>query len=153
VIPAGQTAEVTVRVMTDGEYAAISDKTLTSSYFTRLIYERTAAAVGTITVWPVPTSAPTLILHNKVPLGLIEADTEIVVEDEHNAAMVSQLAKRLAPIFSVEWTRALEDIAREDWAIVQRANIRLPDEQCMPAGFPGRGRGGVSDSAYDAGDF
>jgi hypothetical protein len=151
-IPVGQTSEVHVHVMTEREYADIPNKAQTATYFTDLRFERTAAEVGTITVWPVPQSAPTLLLHNKVRLGAIVADTDIVAMEEAEAAMVSSLAKRLAVIFGKPWTEAQQDIARTDWATLQRANLRVPDEKGMPAGFPGV-RGGVSDTQFDSGHF
>jgi hypothetical protein len=153
VIPVGQTAEVDVDVISHAAYAGISDKTQTSTYFRRLMYEPDGAATGTLTVWPVPTSAPTLVLHHKSLLAAIALTDAITCPEVYEAALVTQLAKRLAPVFGKPWTRELEDIAREDWATVLRANVRIPEETCMPAGFPGQGRGGVSMSDYDAGNF
>ena len=151
VIPVGQTTELPVDVMTHRQYAAISNKAQTSDYFHRLLYERTGATVGTITVWPVPTSAPTLLLHNHALLAAFVYEETFTVEEAYEAALVTQVAKRCAPIFGKPWTRELEELARTDWAIVQRANLRLPEEKGMPAGFPGGRGGSVSDSEYDAG--
>jgi hypothetical protein len=152
VIPAGATNEIPVHLMTHREYAGIANKAQQATYFTDLLFERTADAAGTLTVWPVPTGAPTLILHNKVRLTVITSATDIVAMEEAQAALVSSLAKRLAVIFGKPWTQALEDLRVEDWATLQRANIRIPDEKGMPRGFPGT-RCGVSDTHYDSGQF
>lgn len=152
VIPAGDTAEQCVHLLTRAEYAAIPIKAQTAAYFTDLLYEPTGRLIGTLTVWPVPTGSPTLLLHNKVLLDEIDDGTDITCPLAYDAALVSQLAKRLAPVFQKAWTSELEAIARTDWATVQSANIRVPDEIRMPSGFPGS-RGGVSDSEYNSGRF
>jgi hypothetical protein len=152
VIPAGATYEVPVEVISHAEYASIGDKTLTSDYFTKLLYEPSGATTGTLTVWPVPSTAPTLILHHKSLLAAITSAAEISAPEGYEAALVTQLAKRLAPIFGKPWTQELEDLAREDWATAQRANIRVPDETPMPAGFPRSGRT-MTRSVFQGGQF
>ena len=151
VIPAGETYEHPVYVMTNEEYAAIGDKTMTMTYFTRLLFEPTGATIGTFTVWPVPTSAPTLIIHAKAKLGTIVSATDISMPDEYEDALVYRLAKRLHGDFSKSWTQEQEDEMTEAWAVVQRANIRVPSETAMPRGFPGRSRGGLTRSQFNSG--
>lgn len=153
VIPAGATYEQTVDLMTHGQYAAIGNKAQTAEYFWRLLWEPTGRVLGTLTVWPVPSAAPTLLLHNRVRLTAITDATDIEISEEAELAFVLAVAKANASTFGKAWTRELEDERREAWAVYQRANMRIPDERCMPAGFPGGGRGRVSQSDYDAGNF
>lgn len=151
VIPAGAAYEVDVEVLTHGQYAGIGNKAQTADYFHRLLYEPTGATIGTFTVWPVPTTAPTLVIHAKTKLTAIVSATEIDMPGEYEDALVYRLAKRVHGDFGKSWTKENEDDMREAWATVQRANIRVPDERRMPRGFPGAGRGGVSKSDFDAG--
>jgi hypothetical protein len=151
VIP-GTALEAKVDVIEDDEYADIADKTLTGDYMTALKYEANLPTLGTITVWPIPTAAVILNVHNKILLGSIVDTTDIVVPEAYEAALVSQLAKRLAPIFGKSWTAELNDIAHDDWTAVKQANIRVPGERAMPAGFPGTGSG-MTRSRFHGGQF
>lgn len=140
VTPVGQTTELTVDVISTLLYASIPDKTQTNDHFHMLAYEPDGSTTGTLTVWPVPTTAPTLTLVNKTTLAEIALGTTIGFPEGYEAAFVSQLAKRVATAFGRPWTREHEDIAREDLAAMQRGNIRVPDVRQIH-GLPGSGRG------------
>jgi len=148
----GSTVENPVDVIGDEDYASIAMKTLTGDYMTALKYEPNLPTLGTITVWPVPTGAVFLSVHNKILLSTIVGQTDILVPESYEPALVTQLAKRIAPLFGKPWTAELEDVARGDWAAVKQANVRVPAELSMPAGFPGTG-GGMTRSRFHGGQF
>jgi hypothetical protein len=150
-VPAGQTYEVPVKVLAHEEYAAIADKAQAGEYAIGLLYEPSGPAIGTISLWPVPLGSPTLILHNKALLTDITAEQEVIAPEAYEAALVSQLAKRLAVAFGKPWTQAMEDIAVEDLATVKSANVRVPPEAPMPGGFPGSRSTAMTRSRFHGG--
>lgn len=151
VLPVGATSEQHVHVMTHAEYAAIPDKTQTADYMSHLLYEPDAPN-GTLIVWPVPTSAPSLIIHAKSLLAAITLDSEIDVPESYEEPLVYQLAKRLQTPFGARLSGDDLQIADESFAVLKRANIRIPEPVRLPAELRGR-RGFISSADYDSGNF
>ena len=136
VIPSGDTNEIPIDLLTREQYARIVDKTITSTYFTALWYEATFPS-GTLTVYPVPTTAPTLVLY--VPTAITSAvalTTTLSYAPGYEEAIQYQLARRLAPIFRQPWTNDLKDLADEALGRAKRANVRVEPIRADPALSP-----------------
>jgi len=153
VIPAGSTFEQDVDVMTHAAYAGIPDKTQTGDVFRRLLYEHTGAAVGTVTVWPVPTTAPTLVLHHQGQYASFTLADALTLPEGAEPAFVIDLAKLCAPVFGKPWTPDMESLHRRLTGVWRSSTIRVPDPVAMPAGVPGTSRGGMTKATYDGGRF
>lgn len=152
-IPAGGTAEQTVNVLTERQYAAIDNKAQTGDVFHDLRYEQTGVAVATITVWPVPTTAPTLVLHHQGQYPSFAITDTLAFPESAEGAFTVALAKLCAPVMGKSWTREQEDLYRMLTATWQSSNLGLPDEVPMPPGVPGRSRGTLTKAAFDGGRF
>lgn len=133
VIPVGATTEDGARApLTRGEYENIPDKARTADVFTDLRYEPTPTS-GLLTVYPVPTTAPTLVLY--VPVAL---ETDIDLNDALSFApgyrefAQYSLAKRLAGHFKQAWTREHGEILRGASLRVTRANVRVEPRRNDP---------------------
>lgn len=117
VIPSGETDEAfsAKPPLTRQQYNEIPDKTTTGSYFTELHYEPTPTS-GTASVYPVPTTAPTLVLY--VPKAhtsdLALGDTLAYAPGAEQAVLYA-LAKRLGPIFHRPWTKELAELSAIAW--------------------------------------
>jgi hypothetical protein len=155
VIPSGQTLELgRARPMSDTDYADITSKAQTSDYFHRLLYKPTVPN-GTLIVWPVPTTAPTLVLYGPDALTNFDADalnTEYSAPPGYEDVFVYELAKRLSPEYGGRWTQELEDLRVDALATIQIANISIPQYGPTPAGFRSH-RTGVSPSDFESGNF
>jgi hypothetical protein len=157
VIPSGATAENgPYRLMSDDDYASISDKTQTAACFTRLYY-KPGAPNGTFICWPVPTATVTLVLYAADAItnfgdGLEDMATEYYAPPGYEDLFVMELACRLAPDAGAEWTQKLEDMLREARAVVSIANTRLPQYAPLPPELGGGG-GQVTATSFDAGTF
>lgn len=152
-IPVGATAEQDVDVLTHARYAGIPDKTQTADVFRDLLYENTGVSTGTLTVWPVPTTAPTLVLHHQGQYASFTLADALTLPEGAEPAFVIDLAKLVAPVFGRPWTREQEETHRTLTGIWKASTIRVPDEVAMPAGVPGTSRGGMTKATYDGGRF
>ena len=154
VMPVGSTIETPVRVRTHQQFADIPNKAQTGDVFSDLEYEDTGATEGTLTVWPVPTSAPTLVLHHQGRYTAFELGDELLIPEHGEPALLITTAKRLATVFGKPWTRELQDTYDRDFGAWQRGNIRTPAEVRMPRGIPGGRRNlSVSEADFNGGRF
>jgi hypothetical protein len=150
VIEAGETNERPVEVLTREQFARISDKTTTDTVFHCLSYEPTYPN-GTLTVYPVPTTAPTLVLH--VPTALTSAvtlDTTVSYPPGYEEAAQYQLAKRIAPFHPGTWTDLLAELARDAYGRIKSVNVRVEPMRCDPAlvGSGGYGHWNIETDGY-----
>lgn len=140
VIPVGATLETDLgRPMTRDEYAVLPDKARTATVFDRLAYEPTFPN-GTLIVYPVPTTAPTLVLY--VPVALtseVTLATVLSYAPGYEEAAQYQLAKRLSTLYPGTWTEVLNQLAQDAMQRVQRSNIRTAYRKNDPALCPGGG--------------
>ena len=139
VIPAGQTDEMPMgRPLTRRAYAEIPDKTTAGPSFTRYHYEPTFPN-GTVTVYPVPTTASTLVVYAPVPLTTaVTLATPLSYAQGYEEALQYALAKRLAPVFRQPWSALLEGLLQEAMATIRRENTRGESRRNDPA-LVGRG--------------
>lgn len=142
VIPPGQTLEIPLgRPMSRDDYAGIAYKALTGTYFYRYLYEPTFPS-GTLTVYPVPTGAPTLVLYVPTALTSVALTTDLSYAPGAEEAVLYQLARRLAPMFKRVWSQDNAQLARESLATWKRSNVRIESRQNDPTLV---GRGGYFD--------
>jgi hypothetical protein len=113
-----------VRLMSLSEYASISRKSNQSNYPTDL-YDDGGYPQKTITLYPTPSAALSLILFTKRPLTeLATLDTALSLPPGYERALNFNLAIDLAP----EYGRAIPDsvamVASESKAAIKRSNIK-----------------------------
>lgn len=112
-----------VRIITDGEYAAIPDKTVSGDWPKKANY-KASYPLGTLTVWPVPNATRTMKLLTKVPFSALALVDTLAVPPGWEDAIVSNLALRIAPEFGIAPAQEVRDTARETKANVKRSNVK-----------------------------
>ena len=126
VIPVGSTFETPLHPLTRAEYDALLDKTLTATYPSDFRYEPTAVN-GTITVYPVPTTAPTLVVYGWVTLTTFaDLNTDYDLAPGYERAIHWNLMKELGPGCGVAVSADLEDRARTSLGDIRRGNDQGP---------------------------
>lgn len=140
-IPVGATTEAfdAKKPLTRQEYNEITTKAQTASYFSELAYEPTFP-LGTATVWPVPTTAPTLVLYvpeamSALSVALADPLSYRPGVEEH---IQYELAMRLAGLFRQAWSRENEMLRRGAAMRVKAANVRVESRRNDPT-LVGRG--------------
>lgn len=128
-----------LRILTHTEYAAIVDKTVQSDYPTAL-YDDGAFPQRTLTLYPVPSAAHSIVLFTKRALTQIATlDTAISLPPGYDEALVYNLSIRLGPEYGKPLSAEVVGIAQESKASIKRANIKplymKPD--AIPAGGGG----------------
>lgn len=135
VSPVGDTTEIPVIPYYDrDEWLAEMIKDLQDAYPRRCWYEPTTP-FGTLTVWPIPTTAATLAISRPTPLTELDDDdntalqTELVFAPCEEEAWLYQLAKRLCRPFTRPLTDDVREDAREALAAFHRLNDGGPPAQ------------------------
>ena len=121
-------AEYPLRPLTDAGYAALDPKGQTDT-LPQLFYYNPTYPLGTLTLWPAPTSTTlTGVLYAPAAVSQFAAlDTAVSLPPGYEEALVKNLALRLAPSYGRPPDQMLVDYAREVKGIVKRANRRLVD--------------------------
>ncbi len=98
------TVDYPIPLITDQEYQAISNKTQTSSIPLFLAYNPTfASSLGTLYMWPVPSSAITLLLTSVKPLTAVSAlSGTVTLPPGYSEALRYNLALRYASYFGAQ---------------------------------------------------
>lgn len=116
--------EYPVRLLTQPEYAAIADKTLTAAYPTAL-FDDGGYPQRTLTLWPIPSAAHKLVLYTLRPISSVSTlDTSISLPPGYEEALIYNLAIRLAPEYGRSAPAEVVAIATEAKAGIKRANHR-----------------------------
>lgn len=111
-----------VKVCTDDEWFAITDKTTTGDLVEKVWYNPTMAS-GTLNVWPVPSAANTLHIIVWTPITAIAAiGTTISLPNGWERALAYNLALELAPEFHTNASAEVVKIARDSLASIKRVN-------------------------------
>lgn len=132
-IPTGGTQEISLRLVNPDEYAAISIKGQTAGAPTAVIYEPTAP-LGTLTFYPVPTDAATLVLYVRTALSpFADASTSYTLPKGYARMLRYQLAIALAPEYGKSAPPEVVTIAADALADVKRSNTRIPAAKGDPA--------------------
>lgn len=121
--------EMPLRMLTDDAYAALSLKDLNSTYPQYAYYNLTSYSVGTITLWPIPTSSTLRgVIYNPTAITSFSAATDsVLVPPGYEAMLVSNLAVALAPYYEKSVSEDLRRMATEAKATIKRPNARLAD--------------------------
>lgn len=127
--------ETPIQVFTDQEWAAVSEKTLSSSLSTGIWYDfGFASGLGTIYPWPIPSVSTTqLVLYT--PQAAITSFTALTTDATFAPGARRMLRKRLAielaPMFRATVTPELQRAALEAESRFKMANVR-PSRQILP---------------------
>lgn len=138
VIRAGDTVETPLRVLTDAEYQAIPDKALTDQVPQRVWVEQTYPTAK-LWLWPVPTTAATLVLYTWSRITELAASDTVSLPDGYENALAHALALQVAPMYGVEPSAQLLGNAADTLAAIKRTNS--PDvvselDPALSAGTP-----------------
>lgn len=115
--------ETPMKILTDSEWAAVSDKTITAEnpYY---VYASGTYPTETLSVWPVPTSTNSLVIHSLKPLTAFSAVGDTVsLPPGYARALKYNLALELAPEYGKPIDPTITVIANESKADLQRQNI------------------------------
>ena len=125
--------EILLGALTDDEYAAIPDKTLTGNP-TSYHYNRVTAA---LTLWPV--STVTSVLYVPTPITEVaDVNVQLVLPKGYRRFVVTNLALELAPAFGATPSAQLLEAARDSRLSAGMANPSPPTPICTwDAGMPG----------------
>jgi hypothetical protein len=137
--------EVPLEVLTEPEWAAVTQKSLTSSLVQAISYDYAwTAGLGRITFWPVPTVGTTaLVLYTPLAItAFADLTTSYTFAPGYEEALQDNLTLRCAPMFGKPITPEMTDRARQSLGTIKRANIRPVELQIDAAAFMGRGGGG-----------
>lgn len=132
VIRAGESTETPVDLLTDGQYQEISDKSQTDAAPQRLWVEQTYPAAK-LWLWPVPTTAATLVLYARSRITEFAAADAVSLPDGYENALAHALALQWAPMFGVEPGATLRDNADNALAAIKRTNMQTPLVSVDPA--------------------
>jgi hypothetical protein len=124
IIPSGGTAEIPLIFFTRDEYAREQLKSTTATFPIRILYEPTVPN-GTITLWPIPTTAATLVLY--VPT-IITQFANLTTDYTFPRGYAKAMRYNLAVEFCTEYGRPIEagiaEGAAESLANLKRMNIQ-----------------------------
>lgn len=140
--------EIPLDILTDQQYAAWPQKTLTSSQSQAIFYDYglDSSGYGTIYVLPIPTVNTTqLVLYT--PGGALstfaDTTTDYVLPRGWNRMLRKNLALEVAPMFQAQPSPLLVKQAADSKAVVKIANVRP-----LPLDAPPRGRWRIEAGAW-----
>lgn len=111
-----------VDVITQDQYAALSNKSLQGPYPTRVYYEA-AHPLGVAYPWPVPIDgSATLHILTRRPLAAVALADNLSVPPGWEDALASNLAVRLAPEYETSPSDVVVELARASKAAIKSAN-------------------------------
>lgn len=137
----GSDIETPVRIIEDSqEWARIVDKT-TQGTDPECVFYNPTHALGTLYVWPVPSTASSLVLHSIKPLTAYSATSDTVtLPPGYKKALRYDLAIELAPEYGKEPSMLILGNAAESKARIMRVNTKPALLASDAAGLTNRGR-------------
>jgi hypothetical protein len=136
--------EMGLTMLTDQAYANIPQKASTAPFPTCWYYNPTytSTGFGTLTFWPVPTSATLQgVLYAPAALAQVAAvGTTMLLQPGYQWFLQENLAVACAPEWGVPVPPELRESAREAKANIKRANIRIVEQATWEGAMLG-GRG------------
>lgn len=115
---------IPVRILNDYEWAALPDKTSTSTYPDRLMY-RPEMPDGKIYLYPIPNASSSLHILTETPLtAFATLATTVSLPPGWEEALTYNLYLRLAPRYGRPVDPTVREVARESKANIKRANYR-----------------------------
>lgn len=138
IVPVGMTDEIPLRILLPSEWQAIPHKAMTADWPTAVAYEPTPGN-GTLSFWPVPTTAPTVVVYESARLSSF-ADlnvTSYTLPDGVDLMLQANLAELLAVAdFGKDVPPRVEKLAVDTLAAV-RINSEPPQELQLDPALPG----------------
>lgn len=128
--------EIQIQILTDAGWAAIATKDLTSTFPSRVYYDYgfNASGYGTVTVWPIPTTAPTLVLYLPTAIATFaDGTTPHLFPPGYERMLRYNLAVELAAEYGKPLNPVVVALATSSKAEVKRANNRMDDLTVDPA--------------------
>jgi hypothetical protein len=139
-VPGPPATEVPVAVLTPQEDIAIAVKTLSGAWVQAVTYAPTMTG-GTLTVYPVPATALSLVLYaDETVAQFPDLTTAVSLAPGYGLALRTNLAVALAPEFGRPLDPLIDRAARESLADVKRQNVSLVElgmDPGLPGGAPG----------------
>lgn len=132
------TTDYPMRMLSLTEYAALSLKTIQG--IPAALYDDGGYPQRTLSLYPVPNAAYSLVLFTKRALTALTLDTSVSLPDGYEDAMVYNLAVRLAPEYGKSAPAEVVQTAVESKATIKRANVKpnyLRADR-IPSGVPSR---------------
>jgi hypothetical protein len=97
----------------------------------------------TVTLYPVPSAAHTLVIYSEKPLSSFASlDTEVSLPPGYEHSIIHNLSLHLAPEYGKAAPQEIVAIATETKASLKRMNRKTPVLQLEPALLPSGSRGG-----------
>lgn len=120
--------EYQLQPLTDDAWSKTVQKALTNTYPSAAYYNPTYP-YGTITLWPIPTSATLQgVIYYKASLASIATvDTTISFPPGYEELLTTHLAIEIAPEYQAIIHPALAERAQKIMEVVKRANVRIMD--------------------------
>lgn len=112
-----------VQVITEEDWYAIEDRTVTSDLVEKVWYNPTMAS-GTVNVWPVPNATNTLTLVVRTPVSDLALGTTVSLPPGWEEAIAYNGAIRIAPEFEKQVPAYVDKIATASLAAIKRVNSR-----------------------------
>lgn len=112
-----------VQVITEEDWYAIEDRTVTSDLVEKVWYNPTMSS-GTVNVWPVPNATNTLTLVVRTPVADLALGTTVSLPPGWEEAIVYNGAIRIAPEFEKQVPAYVDKIATASLAAIKRVNSR-----------------------------
>jgi hypothetical protein len=137
VIPAGTSTELPLEKLTDAQYQDIPDKAFASTIPTQFWVEQTHPNAK-LWLWPVPTTAATLVLYTWSRITEFAAGDTVTLPDGYEDALIHALALRIAPAYGAEPGGRLMQNASDALAGIQRTNSPDVVAEVDPALLGGR---------------
>lgn len=135
--------EIPMTPLSDDAWAAVHQKSLTSPFPSCWYFDRNfATGLGTLNLWPVPTSANLSgALYAATQVSEFAAITDTVyLPPGYRDMLVSALAYRLAPSYGrADMLPALKELRDEARRIVKNANSPVMDMSIDAGALPSRG--------------
>lgn len=139
VTPVGDEVQIPLDIYTRAQWYAEPLKTLTQDWPRGVFYEPTNP-LGTLTFWPIPTTAASVDLAIPEALAVpATLDTILAFPPGYDEAWMLNLAKRLCRPFSRPVTADLREDARAALAVVKRLNDEGPPPAISDVALTGRG--------------
>lgn len=152
---ASTVSEVTIRVLTDDEYARWSQKTLQSSLAAAIWYDHNwSAGLGLIRPLPIPNVGTTqLVLYTPTAIvQFADQSTDYTFPPGYQRAIVHNLAQELTAYYpAAQPPPMLGKLAADSLLDIKRGNLRLEHVVIPP--LPGRPRQSMTESTFTGGFF
>ncbi len=134
----GTTDMPPMRIITLAEYAAIPDKSTQATYPTAL-YDDGGFPQRTLTLYPVPSAAKSLVLYTKRALTALTLSGDVSLPPGYERMLIYNGAIEVAPEYGRAVPAEVAKVAIDSMAAIKRTNDKPRLLQCDPALVGGGG--------------